>query len=167
MGRRGPKPTPKAVLAARGSWRVTARGKEPQPKKGRPPAPPGLSVPARKVWNAVVKELEEMKILGTCDGNALARYAQAVANYWQCSKVITKKGMTYERIATNGERMIRERPEVKLMAAYSEECRKLENLFGLNPSARANLAPAKESNPAENRGKRKTKARFFAKAAGA
>ena len=146
---------------------MSTRGAEPKAKKGRPTAPPGLTVHARKIWNAAIKELEEMGILGTCDGNALARYAQAVANYWQCSTVVQKKGMTYEREGTNGEIMIRERPEVKLMAAYSEECRKLENLFGLNPSARANLAPPAESNPNENRGKRKSKARFFAKAAGA
>ena len=44
----------------------------------------------------------------------------------------------------------------------SEECRKLETAFGLNPSARAGLCVAIPPDPKENRGK-KNKGRFFPK----
>ncbi len=126
--------------------------------------PAGLTAAAKGVWKRAVKELVAMDIIGQCDANALGRYAMALANYWRCQKIIAKKGLTYTWKGPNGSESVKERPEVKLSSRLSEECRKLENLFGLNPSARASLAPELPSNPAENRGKRKSKQRFFKKA---
>lgn len=119
---------------------------------------------ARRIWEQVAQQLEAMGILDECDGNGLARYCQAVAKYVQCEQVIEKDGLTYEQKGTNGAITIKERPEAKLAIKLSEECRKMENLFGLNPCARTDLAPRQVPKPNENRGRKKTKNRFFVNA---
>ncbi len=107
-----------------------------------------------------------MGILGKCDGNALARYCQAIVKYWECEAFIKENGMTYEQTNREGTVVRKEYPEMKLSTRLSEECRKLENLFGLNPSARTDLGHKRISSPDENRGKKKPKSRFFAGDAG-
>ena len=167
MGKRGPKPTPLTLLKARGSKRAKDREGGPEAPPGCPDPPVYLRPEARRTWELVVGQLDDMGILSEADGNALARYCQAVAKYIVCEEVLTKDGLTYEQIGTNGAKTIRERPESKLAIKLSEECRKIENLFGLNPSARTDLAPRRIPKKSENRGRRKkTKSRFFEGVAG-
>lgn len=166
MGKRGPKPTPTRILQGRGSWRAKSRGPEPTVPEGVPEIPPGLREDAAEVWETVTAQLQEMGILGRCDGNALERYCNAIMKYRECEEILEKEGVTYERYNLNGDVLVKERPEVKIAAKLSEECRKLENAFGLNPSARTGLCVTKPSDTKENRGKRKNKGRFFNAAAG-
>ncbi len=161
MGRRGPKPTPLSILESRGSWRAKAREKEPKGTPGRPDPPAYMRPEAKRIWKQIVRQLEAMGILDECDGNGLARYCQAVAKYIKCEKIVQKHGLTYKQKGTNGAVTIKERPEAKLAIKLSEECRKMENLFGLNPCARADLAPKRVPKSSENRGRRKAKNRFF------
>lgn len=166
MGKRGPKKTPLKILKSRGSWRADRRDSEPTPPEGKPKKPKGMSKAAAKIWDEVVSMLAEMGILGKCDGFAVERYCEAVALYRHCMAIIDKKGtniIIYEQRDEDDEREepfvidIKERPEVSRAAKLSEECRKLENLFGLNPAARASLVIERPSEPNENRGK----GRFF------
>ncbi len=166
MGKRGPKRTPTSVLSKRGSWRAKSRGPEPTVPEGIPDIPEGLREDAVEIWEQVTAQLEEMGILGRCDGNALERYCNAVIKYRECEAILEAEGVTYERHSLGGDKLVKERPEVKIAAKLSEECRKLENAFGLNPSARTGLCVTRPADPKENRGKRKNKGRFFTVSAG-
>ncbi len=157
MGRRGPQPTPTKILKMRGSWRGDRRGDELKAPKERPRRPRSLRREAARVWNQLLPQLEQMKIVSTVDKQALGRYCQAVAKYWEAEKVLELNGSTYHTYDKQGSTIVNDRPEVARSAKLSEECRKLENLFGLNPAARASFAPVKASDEDENRGK----SRFF------
>lgn len=162
MGKRGPQKKPKKALELTGSWRAKTRGEEPV-AEGAPAPPPELSPEARRLWTDVLEQLEAMGLVGECDSHALGRYCQAVVNYWKAQAVIADKGLTFTTTTTAGGEVVKERPEVKIANKLSEECRKLENLFGLNPSARAGLVlHDKKPQTGETRGK-KPKSRFFAK----
>ncbi len=78
MGKRGPKPTPTAVLKLRGSTLVTGRREaaEVQGPAGTPDAPEWLDEEARAAWDRIVPLLEGMGVLTRIDGNALARYCR-------------------------------------------------------------------------------------------
>jgi len=157
MGRRGPQPTPTNILEMRGSWRAGRRGEEIKAPKGSPRRPRSLRKAAAAIWKQLLPQLEQMKIVSTVDKQALGRYCQSVAKYWEAEKILERNGSTYHTYDAQGNTIVKDRPEVARSAKLSEECRKLENLFGLNPSARASFAPAKESDENENRGK----SRFF------
>ena len=160
MGKRGPQPTPLTILKSRGSSRATRRTKEPKPTKGEPTIPSWLWSEAIVIWYDAVRQLDEMGILAECDGNALGRYCQAMARYAKCQDDL-KDGTTYEKETREGNKVKEQLPQVKEAKELSEECRKLEMLFGLTPSSRTALAPERETDRRENRGKRKTKARYF------
>lgn len=167
MGRRGPKPTPIKILKTRGSKRAQKRDPGPAATEGRPEPPIYLRPAARQEWENVADQLERMGILGECDGNALARYCQAVTKYWEVEKFLAENGLTYELTNRDGEKIRKEYPEQKLSTRLSEECRKLENLFGLNPSARTDMGQKRVTSPSENRGRKKNpKSRFFGESAG-
>ena len=157
MGRRGPQPTPTKILEMHGSWRAGRRGEEIKAPKERPRRPRSLRRAATAIWNRLLPQLEQMKIVSSVDKQALGRYCQAVAKYWEAEKILECSGSTYSTYDKQGNTIVNDRPEVARSAKLSEECRKLENLFGLNPSARAALAPVQESDENENRGK----SRFF------
>lgn len=188
MGKRGPKRTPTRVLQGRGSWRAKSRGPEPTVPEGIPDMPIGLRADAVGIWKDVTAQIEEMGLLGRCDGQSIARYCQAVVKYWECEGILEQLGLTYvvESYLSPSEKpekskakkgtkakppkdrilVTRERPEVKLAARLAEECRRFENAFGLNPSARTGLCQQKPADSRENRGKRKNIGRFFTIAAG-
>lgn len=165
MAKPGPKRKPTRVLKGRGSWRAKKRGPEPIVPEGVPDMPEGLREDAVGMWETTTAQLQEMGILGRCDGNALERYCNAVVMYRECAETLEEKGVSYERKDLNGNVLVKERPEVKTAAKLSEECRKLETAFGLNPSARAGLCVTIPADPKENRGK-KNKGRFFKVIAG-
>ena len=165
MGRRGPKKTPIKILDRRGSKRAKNRDPGPAATEGRPDPPIYLRPEARREWENVCDQLERMGILGECDGNALARYCQTVIKYWEVEEFLEEHGTAYEQITREGEKVWKEYPQAKQSSRLSEECRKLENLFGLNPSARTDMGQKRITSPRENRGKKKPKSRFFADAA--
>lgn len=72
-----------------------------------------------------------MGVLTKADGNAVARYCVLVVAFHSC--------------------------DLDTQLKIADRLLKLEQQFGLTPSARAGLATRKESEPTENRGK----SRFF------
>lgn len=152
MSKRGPAPTPTAILKRRGSWRANLNPEEPAPAIGRPTKPPGLPATAAKVWNQVCRLLEEMKVLSVVDGGQLERYARYLVRWRQCEDFIVEHGLTYPLKSTNppayvgtieqtGEFVVgwREFPEVKESHRLNEALRQIEANFGLTPSARSRI----------------------------
>jgi len=149
----GPPPTPTEILKARGSWRAERRKDQPQPKRKRPKKDKGLSEGARKIWPKLMRHLEGMGLLGECDGLVLNRYCQLLAQFWDAAQFVAKRGDTYaQENPMTGMVTVREYPQAGRMLKLNEQLLKIEQRFGLNPSARAALARPKE-NEQENRGK--------------
>jgi len=139
MGSRGPVPTPTPILKARGSWLVNQRKNEPKAPEGKPECPDWLNKDAQKNWDAVVPLLEEMRVLSKADGNALARYCALLVRWKKEYDFIEKHGTTYP-VKRNGEVLFKLFPSVKVFDMLTTQLGRLEQCFGLNPSARSRIA---------------------------
>ena len=148
MGKRGPKRTPTKVLAARGSWLAKVRKGEPE-ADGLPVAPDWLQGPALAAWNALLPMLMNMGIIGRVDTNAIARYCELLARYRECQDFIARYGQT---LATKTETGIevREYPQVGRASKLADQLLRLEQNFGMTPSARSSLAIDVKAKQARN-----------------
>lgn len=141
MGKRGPRPTPTAILEARGSRKV--KGRPPEPKSdGRPACPAWLPENAKQVWRKALRHLSEMGVVGKVDANALARYCVTFARWRECEEFIQQFGMT-QTYKQDGRVVIEEFPQVSRASRLSDQLLKIEREFGMTPAARVNLTPTK------------------------
>jgi phage terminase small subunit len=130
MAKRGPKKTPTAILEKRGSWLAKTRDGEPIVDAGYPPCPDWIKGEAREIWDRIVPELVNLGVMTKLDGFAFSRYC-VYSVLWL--KELGNPGRTEATL----ER-------------YSNQCMRLEQSFGLNPSARASL----ETHPEKDKGDR-------------
>ena len=146
MTRPGPPPPPTDKLRLRGSWRANARPGEPRPKPVRLRAPSWLGKDAKTVFGAVVRQLVEAGLVTRLDENALARYADLFVQYRQASEFLAKYGAVYAvpgRPGPDGKPGpspgFRTYPQASRALVLSGELLRMEDRFGLTPSARARL----------------------------
>lgn len=145
MGRRGPPPTPTAVLAARGSWRAKLNPNEMKPKSGSPKPPKDLKPEALAEWKRVVKELAPTGVLTIADRPAMIAYVQSWALMQEAYAEIVRDGSTIKQ--PNG--WTGPHPALSSYKARRKECDAFWNQFGQTPSARARI-PSGESGKEES-----------------
>ena len=155
LGKRGPKKTPTKLLALRGSWRAEGRKDEPKAPAGRPTTP-SLSPPELAEWAVMCDRLESMNLLAKTDGNTIERYARMMVEYRGLCAFIAENGSTFTTTDGQGNEIPKSRPEVAQRNTLAAELRRIEQAFGLTPSARAECAT-------KGQGKEQPegKARFF------
>src|SRR5262245_54055951 len=90
----GPAPTPKSILDLRGSWRAKQAGNTPQPRRGRPKCPSWLDAVAKSKWKQLVPELDALGLLTVVDGDMLAAYCQAFAEFKEATGQLRREGRT-------------------------------------------------------------------------
>ncbi len=157
MGKRGPKKTPTAILKLHGSRAVESRGGEPQPPLGRPRCPSFVDQYAKQVWKQLVPQLEEMGVLTLVDRNALIRYVQTWSRWRRAAEFINENGETYPLLDNEGNvKCLQQYPQVSIYNKLSDSLLRLEQQFGLTPSARADLKVTKQQTTNDRT------ARFFA-----
>ena len=146
MGTRGPPPAPTRVLQLRGSWRANRNKDEPKAERGRPRCPKWILKEGQNVWKRLVEQLDNMGILTHADENALARYCQLWARWRKAEEHLKKFGMCQIVKESHGygkkqwtSTMRQPWPEVKIASELSAQLTKIEQTFGLTPSARARL----------------------------
>lgn len=153
MGRRGPKPTPTKVLAARGSWRAKLNPAEPMPELGAPQPPEHLSDDAKQVWFRLVPQLLRLRVVSEIDADALARYCDALVK-WRRAAVFLEghPALVYplrgpETAEHPNGRLLGmiPYPQNTLYEKYARILDRLEQSFGLTPSARTRIAAQHES----------------------
>lgn len=159
MGKRGPAPTPTPVLKLRESSLVTKRREELEVKgpEGIPACPDWLDDDAQAAWEQLVPMLETMGVLTRIDGNALARYCLLWSRWRKAEAFIAEKGDMYPLKNPDGSvRYFQQWPQVSIANRLAQQLTRLEQEFGMTPSARARiqLQPAAED-------KKHDKARFF------
>ena len=132
MGRRGPKPTPTALLELRGSWRAKARDGEPTPANldGIPPAPARLNEDAARIWTAAAPAMAATGVLTEVDLAAFERLCRTRALWSRQAEQIEEADEICSRA-------------VRTLAKLDESLRHLERNFGLTPADRVGLAVSK------------------------
>lgn len=172
MGKRGPRPTPKALLEARGSWRGEARTEAEMPKD-LPECPPWLTGAARAHWFHLLPMLTAARVIRQTDGPALARLCQTYAQWREAIEWTEKWGAFSSRtVAVRDENgrleleadgiTVRKEvtdtvvwPQVKLALKLAETLTRMEDRFGLNPASRTAVQGDPKAQPDSG------KSRFF------
>ena len=145
MGKRGLKPVPTAILAARGSWRAKCRTMEPD-FAGKPARPAGLGDAAAREWRRILPKLVNAGVVTTADSQTLGAYCVAVEEFHEANRVIGKTGLTME-----SPQGLKAHPAVAIRANASERMRKLAAEFGLTPSSRSQVKGLpREKRPEKN-----------------
>lgn len=142
MGRRGPSPTPTNVLKLRGSTLVTKsrEANEIKGPQGRPKCPAWLDEEAKAAWKQVVPMLDHMGVLTKADANALARYCRFWSRWRKAEDFIDEHGEVYPLKDDAGNvKCVQQWPQVSIAHKLAQLLTRLEQEFGLTPSARARL----------------------------
>ena len=136
MGKRGPKPTPTAILKARGSWRADKRdtldAQNTIPVKP-PRCPIWLGTKGRQVWRYYAKRLANAGVLTELDRTTLALFCDAVEQYLQARDELDSN------YYTNAAGQLKSHPGLKIRNQAWSMVLKAGAELGLSPSARAGL----------------------------
>jgi len=152
----GRKPTPTNIKLIKDTQRVSrTNSKEPRPASGRPPRPAHLSKRAKKIWPKVVKLLDGMSVITPADGIALELLCEAYGDLLEARASLespmgfTTKDKEFKEIAKAGERtyvsygqngmMIRNRPELAIIADAERRLKSSLGEFGLTPATRSKV----------------------------
>lgn len=104
---------------------------------------------ASDIWDSVIPHLVRLGVLDSADGRALARYCELTVQHWDATQAINKEGLTYESLTQSGGTKIVKRPEIEIARAAEAELRRLEQEFGLTPSARVKVGMARSEGKRE------------------
>lgn len=140
MGARGPRPTPAAILKARGTFRADRHCDSAKPT-GRPTCPAWLNKDAKREFRRLVKLLGEMGLLGSIDANALARYATTWVRWRQAVAMIERGGeVVVYKDETGRVKAVHPSAFNSIARSLADELSRLEQAFGMNPSSRSRIA---------------------------
>src|SRR5262245_34292242 len=92
MGARGPMPTPRATLEARGSRRAEGREDAAPFAPGKPNCPAELSDEARREWARIVPARDSAGVLCKTDRALLVAYCRAWGEWWELCKQVESVG---------------------------------------------------------------------------
>lgn len=139
MGKRGPKPTPTALLQLRGSWhaRTAARKAEPQYKGAAPRKPRGMGRVAAAEWDRVVKHLEQHGLVKDVDRTALEAYCTWYEQHRRLQTALRRKkigSIEYTRT-------------LSAMSTAFANMMKAMACFGMTPADRSRVQEGKREEP--------------------
>ena len=145
MGKRGPKRKPTAILKLHGSRKVEERKNEPVPPTGKPRCPTWIDDFAKQAWRQLVPQLDAMGVLHKIDRNAIIRYCQTWSRWRNCAEFINQNGETYPLRDNDGNvKCLQQWPQVGIYNKLSDSLLRIEQQFGLTPSARAGISVEKK-----------------------
>ena len=141
MGKRGAVPKPTTYLRLTGYNRASMRPDEPIPDAMDTTPPEWLTGEGLECWTRVVAQLLAVGVLGTTDRNALARYCRLWEQWREADRYLKEKGTTFPVMDSNGKvRDVKPFPQVVIAMKLVHALGRLEQEFGLTPSARTRLA---------------------------
>ena len=158
MGKRGPAPTPKDILKARGSWRGKDEPNDLVAPLEIPPPPMDLKESESAVWHQLTSMLFNLRVIGLVDGFPLERYCRNFIRWRSAMAFIADNGEAYNKADKLGNETRVAYPEVALEASLNDRLLKIEVQFGLTPSARSRIEITSPKESDSDNGK----SRFFA-----
>lgn len=144
MGKRGPKPKPKALKVFAGNPNKRPLPDEPEPT-GIPAKPQGLGKIASQAWDDAAKQLIPLKLLTDLDANAFLAYCHAWEDYLQAKSDVLFNGAYC--VLDNGNSVI-SAPYRRMHMAF-ERLRRLQAEFGMTPASRSCLNVASGAGTAD------------------
>jgi P27 family predicted phage terminase small subunit len=158
VGQRGPKPTPTAIKLSRGTFRADRSAVREAEPIGKPRCPKWLNADAAKEFRRIVKLLDTMGLLGAVDENALARYATTWMRWRQALQMIERGGEVVVYKDEAGKvKAVQPSAFNSIARSLAEELSRLEQAFGMTPSARSRI----EVTMPQTMGEPVGKSRFF------
>jgi P27 family predicted phage terminase small subunit len=143
----------------RGTLRKDRVRNEPAPPRGKPICPIWIDDEAKAAWKHLVPMLGHMGVLTRIDRNALTRYCQFWARWKKAELFIQTHGDTYPLKDDAGKiKCLQQFPQVAIAHRLGLVLTRLEQEFGMTPSARTRIQVASLENAD---GYRSNKARFF------
>jgi P27 family predicted phage terminase small subunit len=110
---------------------------------GRPKAPKDFTKDQKKEFDRLAKLLSAMGLVGAADGNALERYVRTWLRWRQVEQMIQKTGDVFPIKDAEGKvTKFKRSPYVDIAATLAAQLDKLEQAFGLTPSARSRIEVA-------------------------
>lgn len=144
MGKRGPKPTPRAILKLQGSRLADYNPDQPEPDLAIPRMPAWLLPMAKTKWKELVRELDALGVIATLDATALATFCQAYARYRECETYVSKHGLTFRMTDQQGNEVDRICDMAREMDRLRDYMLRAHADFGLTPSARTRISVSRK-----------------------
>lgn len=127
MGKRGPKPTPTALLKLRGSWRAGTRDGEPEATPEGVPCPAWLGDRAREHWDEIHPMLVGWGVMARPFEVGLAVLVDAIADWVALAKELEQVEVWTNPLARPVVMKQKSEARKQVLAALRE--------FGMTPSA--------------------------------
>ncbi len=131
---RPPKPTRLKILSGNPGKRPL-NTREPKPSSAVPRCPVWLDAEAKRKWKQLAPELARLGLLTALDGDALAAYCTAWADFRRAAEVLKKEGTIIEKPSGASA----SHPAVAQQQAALQAMRSFMALFGMDPSSRSKL----------------------------
>lgn len=142
MAGRRPLPTAMKVLAGNPGHRPL-NAEEPQPPKGAPEMPKGMSRAARREWKKITTELTILGLLTVVDGKALGEYCKLMGLAETYYFIALKEPMVTEPVFDKTGMCVGDKIKVHPATAAYLGCSKAAKAylieFGLTPASRTKL----------------------------
>lgn len=135
MGKRGPKPTPIAVLETRGSRRAKDRKAAPRPEACVLECPAWVSESALEYWPEIAEQLNQEGISTALDAEVMGLLVDALAEYVEARRESELRGP----VETTSNGNVIQSPWVSIMHNAADRTLKLLRELGKTPSARSGL----------------------------
>jgi len=138
MGKRGPRPTPSAIVKARGG---AVDKKEPVPVPAHLTPPDDISDDARLIWEETARAIGHTGVITAVYLEGLRAYAESAAAWRRATALVVKGGPLIK--GRNGE-LVRN-PAATVMRQQGEAMRAWARELGLTPASRVGLEQNLES----------------------
>lgn len=113
---------------------------EPKPTQAKPVRPIEVKGLAKKVWGRIIPELTAMGVLTKIDGETVARYCIASAEWYRASLFIQENGQTYTSKDSKGRVLsINPWPQIAIATKYAAIMKWCESELGMTPSSRTRI----------------------------
>lgn len=132
MGKRGPKKTPTAILAARGSRTVEKRKREPKAPAILPSPPAWLGADGKKLWRALAPKLTDSGIATDLDTTSFGLLCTACDHFHAARRIVEKEGL----MATSDKGSVYQNPAVGMRNQAFKQLSEMLCQFGLTPASR-------------------------------
>lgn len=126
----------------RGSSLVNSRrdAVEVEGPAGTPPCPDWLDDDAKAAWSQLTPLLESMGVLTRIDANALSRYCRLWSRWRKAEAFIQERGDMYPLKDDAGKvKCFQQWPQVAIATKLAAQLTRLEQEFGMTPSARTRI----------------------------